>query len=171
MNQAVLEVCDRELYAPEETLYAGKDRTPAVNGALDLRLGISAKVGFCETCGESLVQCNGHFGFVRLALPAFHIGYLRMVINVLQNICKVTFLLPLSCTMLRTAGLFAGPPSRKRATILSPGLAPPEYRQLTTDSDMQENKCRMPQSQNLLSMWINKWSGQKGRSTSVEDHS
>lgn len=89
VNQAVLEVCDRELYAPDRNLYLSRDRAPAPNGPLDLRLGISGKIGICETCGESLVQCNGHFGFVKLALPAFHIGYLKMVISVLQNICKV----------------------------------------------------------------------------------
>lgn len=90
MNQSVLEVCDRNLYATDRNLYApAKDRRPASNGPLDLRLGISSKTGLCETCGESLVQCNGHFGLVKLALPAFHVGYLRMVISVLQNICKV----------------------------------------------------------------------------------
>lgn len=31
----------------------------------------------------------GHFGHVRLSLPAFHIGYLRFTISVLQNICKL----------------------------------------------------------------------------------
>lgn len=90
MNQSVLEVCDRDLYATDRNLYApAKDRRPASNGPLDLRLGISSKTGLCETCGESLVQCNGHFGLVKLALPAFHVGYLKMVISVLQNICKV----------------------------------------------------------------------------------
>ena len=41
-----------------------------------------------ETCGEGLQNCNGHFGHVRLALPAFHIGYLKLVIAILQEICK-----------------------------------------------------------------------------------
>jgi DNA-directed RNA polymerase III subunit RPC1 len=51
--------------------------------------GTSSKTGICETCGEGLQNCNGHFGHVRLALPAFHIGYLKLVMNILQNICKV----------------------------------------------------------------------------------
>ena len=34
-------------------------------------------------------KCNGHFGYVRLALPALHIGYLKKIIMVLQDICKV----------------------------------------------------------------------------------
>lgn len=96
VNQAVLEVCDRELYAADRNLYLSRDRPPAPNGPLDLRLGISGKIGICETCGESLIQCNGHFGFVKLALPAFHIGYLKMVISVLQDICKV-----LTCAVYR----------------------------------------------------------------------
>ena len=32
--------------------------------------------------------CSGHFGHVRLPLPAFHIGYLRFTITILQEICK-----------------------------------------------------------------------------------
>jgi DNA-directed RNA polymerase III subunit RPC1 len=50
--------------------------------------GTSSKTGICETCGEGLQNCNGHFGHVRLALPAFHIGYLKLVIAILQEICK-----------------------------------------------------------------------------------
>jgi len=35
-----------------------------------------------------LKNCNGHFGHVKLALPAFHIGYFKKIIDVLQIICK-----------------------------------------------------------------------------------
>jgi DNA-directed RNA polymerase III subunit RPC1 len=51
--------------------------------------GVSGKKAHCETCFEKMAECNGHFGHIRLALPAFHIGYLKMVMNILQNICKV----------------------------------------------------------------------------------
>ncbi|KAE8454074.1 hypothetical protein EG329_007852 [Mollisiaceae sp. DMI_Dod_QoI] len=80
--QAVIEVSDRMLYDIE------KMRRPTPNGALDARLGISSKTGLCDTCGEGLKDCNGHFGHIRLALPAFHIGYLKLITNILQNICK-----------------------------------------------------------------------------------
>lgn len=33
--------------------------------------------------------CNGHFGHVKLVLPAFHVGYFKRVISILQEICKV----------------------------------------------------------------------------------
>ena len=82
MNQSVLEVCDRAFYDLQ------RDRAPSNNGPLDTRMGISNKLGVCDTCGEPLQQCNGHFGHVKLTLPAFHIGYMRMIIGVLQAICK-----------------------------------------------------------------------------------
>ena len=83
MNQAVVEVCDRALYD------LARERAPAANGPLDPLMGISGKVGSCQTCGEPMQKCNGHFGYVKLALPALHIGYLKKIITVLQNICKV----------------------------------------------------------------------------------
>ena len=83
VNQGVLEVCDRALYDLD------RNRAPRVNGPLDGRMGISNKTGLCDTCGQSLQLCNGHFGHVRLALPVFHIGYFKMVITILQEICKV----------------------------------------------------------------------------------
>ncbi|XP_044721806.1 RNA polymerase rpb1 [Hirsutella rhossiliensis] len=81
-NQAVVEVSDRLLYDIEN------NRAPYRNGPLDSRLGTSSKTGRCSTCQDTLQQCNGHFGYIRLALPAFHIGYLRFIISMLQNICK-----------------------------------------------------------------------------------
>ncbi|KAH7011995.1 hypothetical protein EDB80DRAFT_409590 [Ilyonectria destructans] len=81
-NQAVLEVSDRLLYDIEN------NRAPYRHGPLDSRLGTSSKIGKCSTCQESLQNCNGHFGHVRLPLPAFHIGYLRFIMSILQEICK-----------------------------------------------------------------------------------
>ncbi|KAI9670511.1 MAG: hypothetical protein M1817_004378 [Caeruleum heppii] len=82
VKQAVIEVSHRQLYDLEN------DRAPVPNGLLDGRLGTCSKAAACETCGEALQQCNGHFGHVKLALPAFHIGYFKMVVAILQEICK-----------------------------------------------------------------------------------
>ncbi|KAM4065931.1 RNA polymerase rpb1 [Hirsutella rhossiliensis] len=81
-NQAVLEVSDRLLYDIEN------NRAPYRHGPLDPRLGTSSKSGKCATCLDALQDCTGHFGHVRLPLPAFHIGYLRFVMSILQEICK-----------------------------------------------------------------------------------
>ncbi|KAI1098680.1 beta and beta-prime subunits of DNA dependent RNA-polymerase [Jackrogersella minutella] len=82
VNQAVLEVSDRTMYD------VGRGREPITNGPLDKRLGTSSKTGICSTCGLRLQDCSGHFGHVRLPLPAFHIGYIKFTITILQNICK-----------------------------------------------------------------------------------
>ncbi|KAI5857314.1 beta and beta-prime subunits of DNA dependent RNA-polymerase [Durotheca rogersii] len=82
VNQAVIEVSDRTLYDVD------RGREPTQNGVLDKRLGTSSKTGTCSTCGLRLADCTGHFGHIRLPLPAFHIGYIKFTITILQNICK-----------------------------------------------------------------------------------
>jgi hypothetical protein len=37
-----------------------------------------------------LATCIGHYGFIDLELPVFHVGYFRSCINILQVICKVS---------------------------------------------------------------------------------
>jgi DNA-directed RNA polymerase III subunit RPC1 len=64
-------------------------REPAPFGVLDPRLGISAKADACGTCGRNLSECPGHWGYIQLELPVFHIGFLKATITLLQNICKV----------------------------------------------------------------------------------
>jgi hypothetical protein len=56
---------------------------------MDGRMGTSSKTERCKTCDGKLDDCNGHFGHVKLALPVYHVGYFRMIISVLQEICKV----------------------------------------------------------------------------------
>jgi DNA-directed RNA polymerase beta' subunit len=63
-------------------------KKPAANGCLDPRLGVSDKTSVCATCKRKLVDCAGHFGYIKLALPVFHIGFLRHTIHILQCICK-----------------------------------------------------------------------------------
>ena len=35
-------------------------------------------------------DCVGHFGYIKLALPVFHIGFFKHVLSILQVICKVS---------------------------------------------------------------------------------
>jgi DNA-directed RNA polymerase III subunit RPC1 len=76
------------LHVHERSLYLMPERTPHPDGVLDRRLGISSKVAACETCGLKLADCAGHFGYVALELPVFHIGYFKATLQVLQCICK-----------------------------------------------------------------------------------
>jgi len=49
---------------------------------------MSSEDGTCGTCGKGLLECVGHFGYVDLELPVFHVGYFKAIITVLQSICK-----------------------------------------------------------------------------------
>ncbi|KAF0416431.1 beta and beta-prime subunits of DNA dependent RNA-polymerase [Gigaspora margarita] len=80
VKNAQLAVTHRDLF--------NENRAPMESGVLDTRLGTSDHDILCETCGERMAQCIGHFGYVKLVLPVFHIGYFKAVINMLQNICK-----------------------------------------------------------------------------------
>jgi DNA-directed RNA polymerase III subunit RPC1 len=41
-----------------------------------------------QTCNLRLADCVGHFGYIKLELPVFHIGYFKAITEILQNICK-----------------------------------------------------------------------------------
>lgn len=51
--------------------------------------GTCSNASPCGTCGKSLSECIGHYGYIDLELPVFHVGYFRSVIGILQTICKV----------------------------------------------------------------------------------
>lgn len=71
------------------SLYNKETHCIAEGGPLDLRLGVGNKSHICGTCARKLVDCPGHFGHFSLALPIFHVGYFKYVVNILQCICKV----------------------------------------------------------------------------------
>ncbi|KDR83341.1 hypothetical protein GALMADRAFT_235418 [Galerina marginata CBS 339.88] len=75
------EITHRDLYTPT-------DRLPVKGGVLDRRLGTTDKNAFCETCGQSSVNCVGHYAYIKLVVPVFHIGYFKHTIAILQAICK-----------------------------------------------------------------------------------
>ena len=64
------------------------DRTSVPYGALDNRMGTSQKNVNCTTCSKDLNSCVGHYGYIDLELPVYHVGYFRSIIQVLQTICK-----------------------------------------------------------------------------------
>ncbi|KAH8106355.1 beta and beta-prime subunits of DNA dependent RNA-polymerase [Cristinia sonorae] len=85
-NQDTVKLAEFEV--THRDLYTATDRLPVKNGVLDRRLGTTEKNAFCETCGLSSVDCVGHYAYIKLALPLFHIGYFKHTIGILQCICK-----------------------------------------------------------------------------------
>ncbi|RXM33808.1 DNA-directed RNA polymerase III subunit RPC1 [Acipenser ruthenus] len=81
-QQAHLQVVSKNLYSQDLS------HTPLPYGVLDHRMGTSEKDRPCETCGKNLSDCLGHYGYIDLELPCFHIGYFKAIIGVLQMICK-----------------------------------------------------------------------------------
>uniref|UniRef100_A0A914M070 DNA-directed RNA polymerase subunit n=1 Tax=Meloidogyne incognita TaxID=6306 RepID=A0A914M070_MELIC len=61
---------------------------PAQYGPLDSRLGTFQKSLNCQTCNKNMNDCVGHFGFIDLEYPVFHVGFFRLIIQTLQCICK-----------------------------------------------------------------------------------
>ncbi|EZA62907.1 DNA-directed RNA polymerase III subunit RPC1 [Ooceraea biroi] len=82
--QANVEVIAKNLYNEDTS------RTPIQHGALDRRMGASSmNTGHeCKTCGKKLNDCMGHFGYLNLELPVFHVGYFKSIVQILQMICK-----------------------------------------------------------------------------------
>lgn len=93
VGQGVVEVNDRHLYDLSSRDGA---KTVTRHGPLDPRLGTSNNALKCETCDQQLKQCNGHFGYVRLSLPTFHVGFMKNILETLHCICKVALSPPAS---------------------------------------------------------------------------
>ncbi|OAJ40276.1 hypothetical protein BDEG_24031 [Batrachochytrium dendrobatidis JEL423] len=60
---------------------------PKLGGLLDPRLGTIDRNFKCQTCGENMTDCPGHFGHIELAKPVFHQGFLKIIKKVLECVC------------------------------------------------------------------------------------
>ena len=63
-------------------------KRPREGGLNDPRLGSIDRNFRCQTCGEDMAECPGHFGHIELAKPVFHIGFiarLRRPVNLCMH--------------------------------------------------------------------------------------
>lgn len=67
-----------------ETTVSGK---PKIGGLSDPRMGTTHKKGKCETCMGVMAECPGHFGYLELAKPMFHIGFMKTVLSIMRCVC------------------------------------------------------------------------------------
>ncbi|TRM63029.1 hypothetical protein BD626DRAFT_497365 [Schizophyllum amplum] len=79
------------ILSPEEIAQlCGKNRVPEVNDEGTHRL----KIG-CQTCGEGMSECPGHFGHIELARPVFHPGRfivkVKKILECISDISDPTF--------------------------------------------------------------------------------
>ncbi|KAJ7758196.1 beta and beta-prime subunits of DNA dependent RNA-polymerase [Mycena maculata] len=62
-------------------------RRPRIGGLMDPRMGTTNPDVECQTCGEGMSGCPGHFGHIELARPVFHPGFISKVKKILECIC------------------------------------------------------------------------------------
>ncbi|KAI0063081.1 beta and beta-prime subunits of DNA dependent RNA-polymerase [Artomyces pyxidatus] len=58
-----------------------------MGGLMDPRMGTIDRNSKCQTCGEGMSECPGHFGHIELARPVFHPGFITKVKKILESIC------------------------------------------------------------------------------------
>ncbi len=64
------------------------DGYPIEGGVMDPRLGVVDPGLNCRTCGGSLDDCMGHFGYLELARPVIHVLYIKIIHTLLKVTCK-----------------------------------------------------------------------------------
>lgn len=64
------------------------DGYPVDGGLMDLRLGAIGPGIRCRTCGGTLKECLGHFGYIELARPVLHIKFLPLIELCLKSTCR-----------------------------------------------------------------------------------
>jgi len=67
-----------------ETTEKGK---PKVGGLSDTRLGTIDRKVKCETCMANMAECPGHFGYLELAKPMYHVGFMKTVLSIMRCVC------------------------------------------------------------------------------------
>ncbi len=83
ITMAVASINTAELYS--------SDGKPMRGGPLDPRLGPATNES-CETCGlkrrDGAFGCVGHFGYIDLAIPVYHLAFVKWIQKVLNGICE-----------------------------------------------------------------------------------
>jgi DNA-directed RNA polymerase subunit A' len=64
-----------------------EDGTPIDTGLVSRRLGTIEPGQRCQTCGNRVGECIGHFGHIELARPVVHVGFVKLIQQVLQATC------------------------------------------------------------------------------------
>jgi len=78
-KMAAVKITERNVYGP--------NGEPLKSGLNDRAMGPSGDE-LCHTCHSKANKCPGHFGYVELAKPIFHIGFIEKVCRVLRCVCN-----------------------------------------------------------------------------------
>jgi DNA-directed RNA polymerase subunit A' len=64
------------------------DGYPVDGGVMDPRMGVVDPGIRCRTCGGTIGECPGHFGYLELARPVIHVLYTKHIYQLLKASCK-----------------------------------------------------------------------------------
>jgi len=65
-----------------------EDGMPIRSGLMDRRLGTIEPGVRCETCGNPVGLCPGHFGHIELARPVIHVEFVKVIHQLLRATCR-----------------------------------------------------------------------------------
>jgi len=82
-NQSACKICDHTLYITSQDGVS----TPSPGGLYDLKMGAIDSNVICETCEQKSSLCPGHFGYIELAKPVFHMHFLPRILKLMKCIC------------------------------------------------------------------------------------
>ena len=82
-NNATCKICDHTLYITSQEGIS----TPSPGGLYDLRMGAIDSNVICQTCEQRSSLCPGHFGYIDLAAPVFHMHFMPRILKLLKCVC------------------------------------------------------------------------------------
>jgi len=82
-NQSTCKIIDHTLYTPSQDGVS----IPSPGGLYNLKMGAIDSNVICETCGQRSSLCPGHFGYIELAAPVFHMHFISRTLKLLKCIC------------------------------------------------------------------------------------
>jgi len=77
---AAVEIVKPELY--------DNDGFPVEGGVVDPKLGVIDPSLRCRTCGQSIGNCFGHFGYIELVRPVVHVLHAKTIYKLLKISCR-----------------------------------------------------------------------------------
>ena len=82
-NQSACKIIDHTLYTPSQEGIS----IPSPGGLYNLKMGAIDSNVICETCEQRSSLCPGHFGYIELAAPVFHMHFMTRILKLLKCIC------------------------------------------------------------------------------------
>ena len=82
-GQATCKIVDHTLYITSQDGVS----TPSPGGLYDAKMGVIDSNVICATCEQKSTLCPGHFGFIDLARPVFHMHFMSRILKVMKCIC------------------------------------------------------------------------------------